>query len=154
MGHKFMLLPVVKLLLKFYSYYMSFILYCFPHLPNSNYKSTHPCCNAAQKLKMRWTSTMKISSRGSHCPLDWLPMGLDCFVAAQRESRYSLRCKCWYFLCSSVSAWNCQCSTSPGVFSRYHIYIFPREEGSLLCLRLTQRVTPTSTTRLYRDYVH
>jgi hypothetical protein len=44
---------------------------------------------------------------------------------------------CWCFLCSSASAQNCQCSTSLGVFSSYHIYIFPREEGSLSCLRLT-----------------
>jgi hypothetical protein len=36
----------------------------------------------------------------------------------------------------------------------YHIYIFSREEGSLLCLRLTQGVTPMSTTRLYRGYVN
>jgi hypothetical protein len=61
---------------------------------------------------------------------------------------------CWCFLCSSASAWNCQCSTSPGVSSRYYIYIFPREEGSLSCLRLTQRVTPMSTTRLYNGYVN
>jgi hypothetical protein len=47
-----------------------------------------------------------------------------------------------------------QCSTSPGVFSRYHIYIFLREEGSLSCLRLTLRATPMSTTRLYRCYVN
>jgi hypothetical protein len=32
--------------------------------------------------------------------------------------------------------------------------IFPREEGSLSCLRLTQRLTPMSTTRLYRGYVN
>jgi hypothetical protein len=46
------------------------------------------------------------------------------------------------------------CSTSSGVFSRYSIYIFPRDEASLSCLRLTQGVTPTSTTRLYRGYVN
>jgi hypothetical protein len=62
--------------------------------------------------------------------------------------------ECWCFLCSSESARNCQCNTSPGVFSRYRIYIYPREEGSLSCLRLIQRVTPKSTTRLYRGYVH
>jgi hypothetical protein len=39
-------------------------------------------------------------------------------------------------------------------YSRYRIYIFPREEGSLSCLRLTQRATPMSTTRLYRGYVN
>jgi hypothetical protein len=62
--------------------------------------------------------------------------------------------RCWCFLCSSASAWNCQYSTSPGVFSRYRIYIFSREEGSLSCLRLTQGVAPRSTTRLYRGYVN
>jgi hypothetical protein len=46
------------------------------------------------------------------------------------------------------------CSTSLGVSSKYRIYILQREEGSLSCLRLTQRVTPTSTTRLYRGYVN
>jgi hypothetical protein len=40
---------------------------------------------------------------------------------------------------------------SPG---RYSIYIFPREEGSLSYLRLTQRVNPMSTTRLYRSYIN
>jgi hypothetical protein len=44
--------------------------------------------------------------------------------------------RCSHFLCISTSARNC-----------------PREEGSLSCLRLTQGVTPTSTTRLYRGYV-
>jgi hypothetical protein len=35
------------------------------------------------------------------------------------------------------------------------VFIFsPLEEGSLSCLRLTQRVTPTSTTRLYIGYVN
>jgi hypothetical protein len=43
--------------------------------------------------------------------------------------------------------------TSPGVFSRYHIYIFPREEVPLSCLRLTQGITQASSTRLYRSYV-
>jgi hypothetical protein len=62
--------------------------------------------------------------------------------------------KCWHFLSSSASTRNCQCSTSPEVFSRYHIYIFPREEGSLSYLRLTQRITPMSTTSLYRGYVN
>jgi hypothetical protein len=61
---------------------------------------------------------------------------------------------CWHFVCSSSSARNCQFSTSPGVFFRYRIYIFPREEGHVSCLRLTQGVTPTSTTRLYRCYVN
>jgi hypothetical protein len=31
---------------------------------------------------------------------------------------------------------------------------FPREEESLSCLRLTHRVIPTSTTRLYRGYIN
>jgi hypothetical protein len=44
----------------------------------------------------------------------------------------------WRFLCNSASTSNCQCSTLPGVFSKYRIYIFSREEGSLSCLRLTQ----------------
>jgi hypothetical protein len=61
---------------------------------------------------------------------------------------------CWRFVCNSTSAWNCQCSTSPGVFFRYRIYIFPRDEGSLSCLRLTQIVIQMSTTRLYRGYVN
>jgi hypothetical protein len=61
-------------------------------------------------------------------------------------------CRC--FICSSASPQNCQYRTSPGVFSRYHIYIFSREEGSLSCLRLTQGVTPMNTTRLYRGYVN
>jgi hypothetical protein len=61
---------------------------------------------------------------------------------------------CWCFVCSSTSTKNCQCSTSLGVFSRYCIYIFSREEGSLSCLRLTQGVIPMSTTRLYRGYVN
>jgi hypothetical protein len=60
---------------------------------------------------------------------------------------------CWRFLCSSTSAQNCQCSTLPGVFFRYRIYIFPREEVSLSCLRVTQGITPTHTTSLYRSYV-
>jgi hypothetical protein len=61
---------------------------------------------------------------------------------------------CSRFVCSSASAHNCQGSTSPGVFSSYCIYIFPREEGFLSCLRLTQGVTPMSTTRLYKGYVN
>jgi hypothetical protein len=61
---------------------------------------------------------------------------------------------CWCFVCSSASAQNYQCSTSPGVFSRYHIYIFPREKGSLSCLRLTQGIAPTSTTNVYKCYVN
>jgi hypothetical protein len=61
---------------------------------------------------------------------------------------------CWHFLCSSTSTPNCQCSTSQGVFSRYRIYIFPWEEGSLSCKRLTLGVSPLSTTRLYRCYVN
>jgi hypothetical protein len=36
----------------------------------------------------------------------------------------------------------------------YYIYIFPREERSLSSIRLTQRVTPMSTTRLYRGYAN
>jgi hypothetical protein len=43
---------------------------------------------------------------------------------------------------------------SPGVFSRYRIYIFRREEGSLSCLRLTQGVITVSTTRLYSGYIN
>jgi hypothetical protein len=62
-------------------------------------------------------------------------------------------CSNWRFVCSSTSAQNCQCSTSPGVFSRYRIYIFRGEEVPLSCLRLTQGITQTSTTRLYRSYV-
>jgi hypothetical protein len=62
--------------------------------------------------------------------------------------------ECWCFVCSSVSAQNCQCSTSSEVFSRYHIYIFPREEGSLSYLRLTQGVIRMSTIRLYRGYIN
>jgi hypothetical protein len=31
---------------------------------------------------------------------------------------------------------------------------FQSEEGSLSCVRLTQRVTPTSNIRLYRGYVN
>jgi hypothetical protein len=58
------------------------------------------------------------------------------------------------FLMQLRSTWNCHCSTSPGVFSRFHIYIFPREEGSLSCLKLIQGVTPTITTRQYRGYVN
>jgi hypothetical protein len=65
-----------------------------------------------------------------------------------------VRNACWRFVCNSVSTRNCQCSTSLGVFSRYCIYIFLRKEWSLSCLRLTQGVTPTSTTRLYRGYVN
>jgi hypothetical protein len=60
---------------------------------------------------------------------------------------------CWRILCSSASAQNCQCSISLGVFSRYHIYIFSREEVHLLCLILTQGITQASTTRLYRSYI-
>jgi hypothetical protein len=60
----------------------------------------------------------------------------------------------WRFVCNSASAWNCQCITSPEVIFRYHIYIFLREEGSLSCLKLTEGVTPTSTTRLYRGFVN
>jgi hypothetical protein len=41
-----------------------------------------------------------------------------------------------------------------GVFSMYRIYIFPREKESLSCLRLTQGVTPMSTTRLYKGYIN
>jgi hypothetical protein len=40
------------------------------------------------------------------------------------------------------------------VFFRYRIYIFPRDEGFLSCLRLTLGVTSASTTRLYRGYVN
>jgi hypothetical protein len=75
------------------------------------------------------------------------------FAASTTWSRLPHRC-CWHFICSSTSALNYQCSTSPRVFSRYHIYIFPREEGSLSCLRLTQGVIPMSTPRLYRGYVN
>jgi hypothetical protein len=60
---------------------------------------------------------------------------------------------CSHFLCCSTNARNYQCSTSPRVFSRYHIYIFPREEVPLSCLRLTQGITQASTTRLYRSYI-
>jgi hypothetical protein len=67
MGHKFKLLPVVKLLLQYYPYYMSFILYYFPHLLSSNHKSTHPYYNATQKMEMGWTFMMK-TSRGERCP--------------------------------------------------------------------------------------
>jgi hypothetical protein len=35
----------------------------FPIDANSNYKSNHPCCNAAQKMKKR-LSTSRSSSRG------------------------------------------------------------------------------------------
>jgi hypothetical protein len=38
------------------------------HLLSSNHKSTHPCCNTAQKLEMRWTSSMKNACRGMCCP--------------------------------------------------------------------------------------
>jgi hypothetical protein len=55
----------------------------------------------------------------------------------------------WYSL-----GFGSQCSTSPRVFSMYRIYIFPMEDESLSCLRLTQGVTPMSTTRLYRGYVN
>jgi hypothetical protein len=37
---------------------------------------------------------------------------------------------------------------SPGI-----IFIFPREEVPLSCLRLTQGITQASTTRLYKSYV-
>jgi hypothetical protein len=39
---------------------------------------------------------------------------------------------------------------SPGIV----FIFFSREEGSLSCLRLTQEVTPMSTTRLYRGYIN
>jgi hypothetical protein len=39
---------------------------------------------------------------------------------------------------------------SPGII----FIFFPREEGSLSCLKLTQGVTPMSTTRPYRGYVN
>ncbi len=39
---------------------------------------------------------------------------------------------------------------SPGIV----FIFFPREEGSLSCLKLTQGVIPMSTTRLYRGYVN
>jgi hypothetical protein len=55
--------PVVKPFLL--SAFMSLF---FLHLLSSNHKSTHPCCNAAQKIEMRWTTTMKISSRDLRCP--------------------------------------------------------------------------------------
>jgi hypothetical protein len=50
---------------------------------SSNHKSTHPCCNAAQKLKMRLITMMKISSRSLRCCRsitcgDWcVPLLLD-----------------------------------------------------------------------------
>jgi hypothetical protein len=36
---------------------------------------------------------VKTSSRGERCPRSRLPVGLEFFAAAQRESRYSLLCK-------------------------------------------------------------
>jgi hypothetical protein len=39
---------------------------------------------------------------------------------------------------------------SPGIV----FIFFPREEGSLSCLRLTQGIIPMSTTRLHRGYVN
>jgi hypothetical protein len=54
--------------------------------------STHPCCNIAHKTKMRWTTTMKISSRGLHCP-SRLSVRLVCSAAAGRESRPNLLVK-------------------------------------------------------------
>jgi hypothetical protein len=74
------------------------------------------------------------------------------FKKGLRDS--SLIRKCLRFICNSVSTQNYQSSTSPRVFSRYRIYIIPREEGSLSCLRLTQGVTPMSTTMIYRGYIN
>jgi transposase InsO family protein len=42
------------------------------------------------------------------------------------EMLYGRRCA-RRFLCSSASARNCQCSTSPAVFSTYYIYIFSKD---------------------------
>jgi hypothetical protein len=55
-------------------------------------KSTYPCCNATQKMEMRWTTSMKISSRCLHCPR-LIACAVGVFAAAQQESRYSLLCK-------------------------------------------------------------
>jgi hypothetical protein len=44
---------------------LAFISYCFPRLLSINHKSTHPCFSplhlklAAQKLVMRWNSSMR-----------------------------------------------------------------------------------------------
>jgi hypothetical protein len=46
----------------------------FLHLLSNNHKSTHPCCNAAQKMK---SASMKTSSR--HAGPSQLPM-VWCFV--------------------------------------------------------------------------
>jgi hypothetical protein len=73
--------------------------------------------------------------------------------ARQPTTTRSLLPICWHFLCSSTSVRNYQCSTSLGVFNRYHIYIFPREEVPLSCLRLIKGITQASTTRLYRSYL-
>jgi hypothetical protein len=45
---------------------------------SSNHKPTHPCYNTAQKLKMRWSTSMTISSRGLCCPRS-IPCGVGVF---------------------------------------------------------------------------
>jgi hypothetical protein len=55
-------------------------------LLSSNHKSTHPCCNAAQKPEMRFLLEAYVAPGR-------LPVGLACSAAARRECKYSLLCK-------------------------------------------------------------
>jgi hypothetical protein len=58
-----------------------------------------------------------------------LPGGVDINdVGCTRNYGFLLGGWLLIFYMQLYKAQNCHCSTSPGVFSRYHIYIFPREE--------------------------
>jgi hypothetical protein len=62
------------------------LLYFLLHLLSSNHKSTHPCCNVAQKPEMRFLLEACVAPGR-------LPVGLACSAAARRECKYSLLCK-------------------------------------------------------------
>jgi hypothetical protein len=108
--------------------------------------------------RVRWARLNSLIVIVNCCHL-WCPPGprvLCCQVISLASCKIDLSLRDYYrcFVCSSASARNCQCSTSPRVFYMYHIYIFPREKGSLSYLRLTQGVTLMSTTRIYRGYIN
>jgi hypothetical protein len=53
----------------------AYISLFFLHLLSSNHKSTHPCCNAAQKIKssMMKTSSRRAGPRSSACGVVLVP---------------------------------------------------------------------------------
>jgi hypothetical protein len=78
---------------------------------------------------------------------------ISSFVLSASLKIIDIRHYYWRFLCISVSAWNCQCNTSPGVFFSYRICLITKGGSNSIMSKTNTGITPTSKIKLSRCYV-